>query len=142
MTHNELQRPGQNLQEYALTPASVSSPAFTKLFSCPTDGYVYAQPLWVANLNVGGANHNVVFIATEHDSVYAYDADSSSCLLLLKTSFLVGTTVTTMSWQDTSNGSNDVYPEIVTTSTPCMYPPTTTIYLVTKTKETIASRRS
>src|SRR5260370_29364841 len=112
MNDNDQQRTGQNLQEYALTAASVSSPAFSKLFSCPTDGYVYAQPLWVANLNVGGANHNVVFIATEHDSVYAYDADSSPCLLLWKTSFLVGTTVTTMSWQDTSNASDAVHPEI------------------------------
>ena len=139
MHHNDLQRTGQNLQEYALTSASVSSPAFTKLFSCPTDGYVYAQPLWVANLVVGGVNRNVLFLATEHDSVYAYDADSSSCLLLWKTSFLVGTTVTTMSWQDTTNGSNDVYPEIGITSTPVIDPVTKTIYVVAKTKETVGT---
>src|SRR6266404_961940 len=102
MHHNDLQRTGQNLQEYALTPANVGSSAFTKLFSCPVDGYVYAQPLWVANLTVGGANHNVVFIATENDSVYAFDADSPSCLQLWKTSFL-GANVTTMSWLDTSS---------------------------------------
>ena len=138
MHHNDVQRTGQNLQEYALTPANVGSSAFTKLFSCPTDGYVYAQPLWVANLTVGGVNRNVLFLATEHDSVYAYDADSPSCILLWKTSFL-GTNVTTMSWQDTSNNTNDVYPEIGITSTPVIDAATKTIYVVAKTKETIGT---
>jgi hypothetical protein len=139
MHHNDLQRTGQNLQEYALTPANVHSSAFSKLFSCPVDGYVYAQPLWVANLNVGGANHNVVFIATEHDSVYAFDADSPSCLQLWKTSFINGTTVTTMFWQDTANNTNDVIPEIGITSTPVIDPATKTIYVVAKTKETVGT---
>jgi len=139
MHHNDLQRTGQNLQEYALTPANVGSSAFTKLFSCPVDGYVYAQPLWVANLTVGGANHNVVFIATEHDSVYAFDADSPSCLQLWKTSFLVGTTVTTMSYHDTSNGTTDLVPEIGITSTPVIDPVSKTIYVSAKTKETIGT---
>jgi len=137
--HNDLQRTGQNLNEYALTPANVSSLAFKQLFSCPVDGYVYAQPLWVANLTVGGANHNVVFIATEHDSVYAFDADSPSCLLLWKTSFL-GTNVTTMSWLDTSSTpTNDVYPEIGITSTPVIDSVTKTIYVVAKTKESVGT---
>jgi hypothetical protein len=139
MHHNDLQRTGQNLQEYALTPSTVSSPAFSKLFSCPTDGYVYAQPLWVANLVVGGVTRNVLFLATEHDSVYAYDADSSSCIQLWKTSFINGTTVTTMNWQDTSNNTNDVYPEIGITSTPVIDPATKTIYVVAKTKETVGT---
>jgi len=139
MHHNDLQRTGQNLQEYALTSASVNSPAFTKLFSCPTDGYAYAQPLWVANLVVGGVTRNVLFLATEHDSVYAYDADSPSCIQLWKTSFINGTTVTTMSWQDTSNNTNDVFPEIGITSTPVIDPATKTIYVVAKTKETVGT---
>ncbi|PYX12028.1 MAG: hypothetical protein DMG84_22630, partial [Acidobacteria bacterium] len=138
MHHNDVQRTGQNLQEYALTPANVGSSAFTKLFSCPTDGYVYAQPLWVANLTVGGVNRNVLFLATEHDSVYAYDADSPSCILLWKTSFL-GTNVTTMSWQDTVNGATDLIPEIGITSTPVIDAATKTIYVVAKTKETIGT---
>jgi hypothetical protein len=138
--HNDLQRTGQNLKEYALTPAAVSSPVFTQLFSCPVDGYVYAQPLWVANLTVGGANHNVVFIATEHDSVYAFDADSPSCLLLWKTSFL-GANVTTMSWLDTTGNppTDDVYPEIGITSTPVIDPVTKTIYVEAKTKESVGA---
>jgi hypothetical protein len=136
--HNDVQRTGQNLKEYALTPATVSSAAFTQLFSCPTDGYVYAQPLWVANLTVGAATHNVVFIATEHDSVYAYDADSPSCILLWKTSFL-GSGVTTMPWTDIPSNTNDVYPEIGITSTPVIDPTTNTIYVEAKTKETVGT---
>jgi len=137
--HNDPQRTGQNLQEYALTPTNVGSSAFTRLFSCPADGYVYAQPLWVANLNVGGVNRNVLFIATEHDSVYAYDADSPSCILLWKVSFL-GTGVTTLPYTDIApNPTDDVFPEIGITSTPVIDPATNTIYVEAKTKETVGT---
>lgn len=136
--HNDVQRTGQNLKEYALTPASVGSSSFTKLFSCPTDGYVYAQPLWVANLTVGGVNRNVVYVATEHDSVYAYDADSSSCILLWKVNFL-GSGVTTMPYTDIPSFTDDVFPEIGITSTPVIDPATNTIYVEAKTKETVGT---
>jgi hypothetical protein len=102
------------------------------------DGYVYAQPLYVANFTIGGVKRNVVYIATEHDTVYAYDADSPSCVQLWKTSFL-GTNVTTMPWTDTSNSTNDVYPEIGITSTPVIDPATNTMYVVAKTKETVGT---
>jgi len=75
--HNDNARTGQNLKEYALTPATVSAGTFGKLFSCPLDapGYVYAEPLYVANLAMNdGKTHNVLFVATESDWVYAYDA--------------------------------------------------------------------
>ena len=74
-------RDGQNLQEYALSSAVLStSGAFGKLFSCAiSDGPVYAQPLYVANLAISGGNHNVVFIATQQNTVYAFDADTSPC---------------------------------------------------------------
>jgi hypothetical protein len=136
--HNDVQRTGQNLKEY-VNSANVGSSAFTELFACPVDGYVYAQPLWVANLTVGGANHNVVFIATEHDSVYAFDADSPSCLLLWQTSFL-GTNVTTMPYTDiVPRPTDDIFPEIGITSTPVIDPATNTIYVVAKTKETVGT---
>ncbi|HKT46929.1 MAG TPA: hypothetical protein VJP87_05330, partial [Candidatus Acidoferrales bacterium] len=145
MHHNDPARTGQNLNEYALTPSSVNSSTFTQLFSCPVDGQIYAQPLYIANLTVGGTPHNVVFIATEHDSVYAFDADSPSCIQLWKVSFL-GTGVTTMSWLDTANpnvqgasATNDIFPEIGITSTPVIDPSSNTIYVEAKTKETVGA---
>jgi hypothetical protein len=145
MHHNDAARTGQNLREYALTTASVNSLTFAQLFSCPVDGQLYAQPLYMANLLVGSATHNVVFLATEHDSVYAFDADSPSCVQLWKTSFL-GTGVTTMPWTDTANPSvpgalatNDVFPEIGITGTPVIDPATNTLYVEAKTKETVGT---
>ena len=73
--HNDLARDGANTQEFALTASTVNAASFGKLFSCSVDGAVYAQPLWAAGLIVNGAQHNVVFVATEHDSLYAFDAD-------------------------------------------------------------------
>jgi len=138
--HNDAARTGQNVKEYALTTANVNSSTFTQLFSCPVDGQIYAQPLYMANLLVGSSTRNVVFIATEHDSVYAFDADSPSCLQLWKTSFLA-TGVTTMSWLDTSPTfpTNDVFPEIGITSTPVIDTATNTIYIEAKTKESVGT---
>ena len=87
---NDNSRSGINNQELALSPASVSSSTFGKLFSCPVDGYVYAQPLYVPNLAIpAGGTHNVVFIATEKDSVFAFDADASPCQLLWQQTGLI-----------------------------------------------------
>jgi hypothetical protein len=135
--HNDVARTGQNLKEYALSPSTVSSSTFGRLFSCPVDGYLYAQPLYVANLTIASVTRNVVILATEHDSVYAFDADSPSCTQLWKVSFL-GTGVTTMSYLDT-NGTDDVFPEIGITSTPVVDLATNTIYVEAKTKETVGS---
>lgn len=132
--HNDVARTGQNIQEYGLTPSLVNSSTFGEIFSCPVDGYVYAQPLWVANLNISGGVHNVVFVATEHDSVYAFDADSPSCVQYWKMSFL-GPNVTTLTPSDL-NGNGDIVPEIGVTSTPVIDPSTNTIYVVPKTRET------
>ena len=86
---NDNSRSGVNSQELALAPATVSSSTFGKLFSCPIDGYAYAQPLYVPNLAIpGNGMHNVIFVATEKDSVFAFDADANPCVPLWQTSLI------------------------------------------------------
>src|SRR5260221_1227287 len=76
---NNNSRTGADLNESILTPQNVNSTDFGQLFNDPVDGYVYAQPLYKANLPIPfQGTHNVVFVATEHDSVYAIDPDSNS----------------------------------------------------------------
>ena len=135
--HNDNARTGQNLQEYGLTTSTVNPSTFGALFTCPVDGYVYAQPLYIANFAIGGQTRNVVFVVTEHDSVYAFDADSASCVQLWHVSFL-STGVTPVPPADTGE-LNDLIPEIGITSTPVIDSSTSTIYVVAKTKETVGT---
>jgi hypothetical protein len=86
--HNDLQRDGANLHEVALSPATVNASTFGKLFSCAVDGAIYAQPLWMPNMSVGGVKHNVVFAATQNDSLYAFDADAKPCAQLWQASLV------------------------------------------------------
>jgi len=133
--HNDAARTGQNLQEYALTPASVSSGNFGKRWSCSLDGLVLAQPLYVANLSIGGGVHNVLIVATMHDSVYAFDADNGSCTPYWKVSFL-SAGVTTVS--AAPSGCSDIQLEFGVTGTPVIdpsTPSTPTLYLVANTTE-------
>ncbi len=74
--HVDSNRSGLNANEQTLTPANVVPATFGKLFSCLVDGYVYGSPLILSNQTIGGATHNVLYVATEHDSVYAFDADT------------------------------------------------------------------
>jgi len=80
MYHNDLARTGQMLAETTLTPANVKSATFGKVAFLPADGKVDGQPLFVTSQTIGGAVHNVVYVVTEHASVYAFDADSNAKL--------------------------------------------------------------
>jgi len=84
--HNDNARTGQNLNETILTPANVNSPNFGLLFLIKTNGFPDAQPLYLPNLNIAGqGTHNVLFVATESDTVYAFDADSGTQLWQVST---------------------------------------------------------
>ena len=129
--HNDNARTGQNLQETILTPANVRSATFGKLFSFPVDGFVYAQPLYVSDVLIAGQLRNVVFVATEHNSVYAFDADSSSSTPLWHRSF-IGPGITTVPSSDTQ--CTDLTPEIGISGTPVIDRATGTLYVVAKTE--------
>jgi hypothetical protein len=77
--HNDNARSGENLNETVLTPANVNSSTFGKLFSYSVDGQIFAEPLYVPNVSIPGqGTHNVIYVATENDSVYALDEDGRS----------------------------------------------------------------
>ncbi|HLY17758.1 MAG TPA: hypothetical protein VKR61_11075 [Bryobacteraceae bacterium] len=136
--HNDNARDGQNLSEYVLTPANVGSSQFGQLFVQPVDGNVYAQPLYVSNVQIAGATHNVVYLVTEHDSVYAFDADSNSgpnAGPLWHVSFInPAAGVTTVNSQNDLNCPN-IAPEVGITGTPAIDLSSNTLYVVAKTKE-------
>ena len=138
--HNDLARDGANIREYALTAASVNPAGFGKLFTCTADGAIYGQPLWVANLTVNGALHNVVFVATEHDGLFAFDADASPCATLWSANLIdlthgaAAAGETTVPSGPTGNlvggGAGDVTPELGVTGTPVIDRISNTLYVV------------
>ena len=109
--HNDNARDGLNASETILTPANVSSATFGKLNLLSVDGLVDAEPLYLSAVTIGGQTHNVLYVVTEHDSVYAFDADSGA--QLWKVSAL-GSGETTSD----NHGCGQITPEIGITSTP------------------------
>jgi hypothetical protein len=134
-------RNGANLSETILTAASVGGGAFGLVFSRPVDGQVYAQPLYMPGLVIGGATHNVVFVATEHDTVYAFDADDAVASNPLW-SVTLGTPMDTTPGTENQPvvapatvSCRDMFPKTGITSTPVIDPATGRMYVVTKNFE-------
>ena len=130
-------RTGLNPSEYVLTPQNVNQQSFGKLYSFPTDGFTYTQPLYKAQVNVPGQGvRNVIYVATEHDSVYAFDADGKNPPqgYLWRVSFInPANGVTTVPYADVQ--TSDIVPEIGITGTPVIDPSSNTLYVVSKTKQ-------
>ena len=130
--HADKFRSGVNLQEFALTSATVKASTFGKLFSRAVDGQIYAQPLHVANLTIAGSKHNVVFVATEHSSVYAFDADGRTSAPFWKRSFInPAAGITTIAKPTNAL----ISPEISISSTPVIDTSTSTMYVSVSTSE-------
>ncbi len=124
--HNDLNRSGTNLQETVLTTTNVAGGTFGKLFARAVDGQIYAQPLYVGG---GIGTHNVVYVATEHNSVYAFDADDPAA-----TSPLWHVSLGTPVPSTDMTGCVDLTPEVGITGTPVIDPVSKTLYVVAKTK--------
>jgi hypothetical protein len=128
--HNDDERDGQYLQEVNLTPSNVNSTQFGKLLAYPVDGQIYAQPLYMTGLSINGGTHDVVFVETQNNSVYAFDADATS-------------SQTAQTFWKVNLGhfvyKGDLYgvnPNVGILSTPVIDATTNTLYLVVETSNT------
>jgi hypothetical protein len=137
--HNNNARTGQNLNENLLTPANVNASTFGKLFAYSVDGYVYAQPLYVSGLSIPGHGaRNVVFVATQHNSVYALDADNNggpSGGVLWQVNLGPSAATPTTDFGNRYGAFDAIVPEIGITSTPLIDLSSGTIYVDTFTHE-------
>src|SRR5271167_2493979 len=132
--HNDNYRSGTNAQETILTPSNVNVQSFGKRFTFPVKGYVYAQPLYVPGVVIGGTAHNVVYIATEHDQVYAFDVNSGQ--KLWQVNFLASSNALSIVTPVLSSDVNcyDIEYEIGITGTPAIDVSANRLYVIAKTK--------
>lgn len=133
-SRNDQLRTGLNGSETKLNVSNVNAAHFGKRIAYPVDGAVYAQPLFVPHLLIQGTYHNVVFVATENDSVYAFDADQTQVQgPLWKTSFIAPPAVVPETHNDVY--CSDLGPSVGITGTPVIDAKTLTLYVVAATKE-------
>ena len=129
--HNDLSRTGANLQETVLNTSNVKVSTFGKLFSRTVDGQIYAQPLYLPGVAIPfQGTHNIVYVCTEHNSVYAFDADQPGLSNPLWSVNLGPSLPATV-----INSNKDLVPEIGITSTPVIDTSSSTIYVVAETYE-------
>jgi hypothetical protein len=138
--HNDAARTGQNNAETVLTPANVRTGSFGKRFSRPVDGMIYAQPLYVPHVSVAGAGTlDIVIVATEHDSVYAFDASGKIARPLWHAVFIHPergiTTVPCTSARQPECDPTILVPEHGITGTPVVDPASGTLFVYAKTLE-------
>src|SRR4051794_24054083 len=133
--HNDNRRTGQNLSEVVLRPANVNSTTFGKLFTYSVDGYVYAQPLYVSGITIPGFGaRNVLFVATEHNTVYAFDADKNTGPgggVLWQTNFGPSGATPTLDFGGRFGNYTDITPEVGITGTPVIDLASGTLYVDT-----------
>jgi hypothetical protein len=128
-------RTGTNLNEITLAPDNVNTTHFGKLFTFKVDGDVYAQPLYLPGVDIPGkGKRNVLFVATENDSVYAFDADGSSTTPLWHVS-VANSAVGAKPLSESDVRCFFIAPQIGITSTPVIDPKTGTLYVLARTKE-------
>ena len=123
--HNDDVRDGANINETILNPSNVNSQQFGKKEGYPVDAQIYAQPLYVPNLTIDGAPHNAVFVATENNTVYAFDADGGSRTPLWENHLATATN---------NNDQDGINPLLGITSTPVIDATTDTMYVVADTE--------
>ncbi len=134
--HYDIGRNSANTTEFSLAPSNVNSSQFGKLATFPVDGFVVAQPLYLPQVNVPGLGlHNVVYVATMHDSVYAFDADSTSTTPLWMTSVFTYSPAgaTTVPATIKKDAGTTGWVELGIVSTPVIDTSTNTLYLVAET---------
>ena len=135
LTHmNDDNRSGANTSETTLTPSNVNQTQFGKLWSYPVHGATYAQPLYVSGVTINGVSHNVVYIVTMEDDVYAFDADSNTQLWHVT---FVGGNITPVPIADiTGNNGLNIVGDVGIESTPYIDKNGQTLYILARTKNT------